>query len=149
MRVFENVETVVVVSEEKGIICNKCGKVSAPYSDTMHQIDIRVGQYGNWKFDLCEECLFGVVKEFQTVPQNFMSDPSVIAPFDTDHDLHQQLFENWKITNEWDCGDTNYYKNYYNEYEDDFDINSPSEYEPETDEFIEEFYNEKTLKRIK
>ena len=134
MKVFENIETVVIVQEEKGIICNRCGKVTLPYDEMMQSINLPFGQYGNWKFDLCSECLFNFIKEFQIVPENFTPIPANVASLD--HDLHQELFNEWKNTNEWKWEEEDPYKDYYsNEL-------MPNELKSELDEEIEAFYRE-------
>jgi len=128
MRIIENVETIVTVQDLKGIVCNKCGDVfnlenidSCP----IQQINLYFGyesKFDNqkWGIDLCENCLLDIIKSFKIVPDNFMSDPSYTSSFDTDAVLHQDLFENWKSTNEWNCEDENPYKNYFIE---DFEPN--------------------------
>lgn len=75
MRIVESVETVVVVQELKGIVCNCCGKTSEPhYIDSTQQFRLGFG-YGSkydcetWEFDLCEECLEKFVRGFKVTPQ--------------------------------------------------------------------------------
>lgn len=115
MRFYSNEEKVVVVSELKGIQCHRCGNIFNPYDESIIPVDISCGQFGNWKQDLCQECLFKIVKEFMIVPEGFMKDPSCDAEYDTNYDLRQQLFDEWKETGEWNYSE-NPYADYYPQY---------------------------------
>lgn len=114
MRISEARETVVVVYDLKGTLCNKCGKVFEAYDDSVKQFDLPMG-YEIFKFDLCYDCIMDIIKTFKIVPTGFKSDPSYTSSYDLDHELHQELFETWKISNEWpDDKDEN---PYWEEYE--------------------------------
>ena len=121
MRVTENVEQVVVIQELKGIQCNKCGKSFQPsYANSIQQIDLSFGYSSEfdgqrWSLDLCEHCLLDIIKGCKVVPEGFMIDPSYLSPSDGDHDLHQQNFEDWKISGEWKDDAINPYEGYVHE----------------------------------
>ena len=52
------------------------------------------------------------MKEFLVVPDNFMGEKAYVPAFISDHELHQSLFDEWKISGEWNYDD-NPWKNYY------------------------------------
>lgn len=121
MRFFVNEKKLVVVSELKGIQCNKCGCIFEPnYEDRVQRFDNILFGYGSeyvnqkpWGFELCEECLLEFIKEFKIVPENFMSSASLISVCDSDSELHQKAFDHWKETDEWDYDDENPYGDHY------------------------------------
>lgn len=128
MRIVENVKTVVVIPELKGIICNCCGECFGPnYTNTTQQFNLNFGygsKYGNqkpWEFEMCEMCIIKLIKGFKHVPENFMSEKSIISACDTDSELHQRVFEEWQETGEWNWEDEDPYKEYYQEDENEED----------------------------
>lgn len=80
-------------------ICNKCG--CSIYYTT--EIDIKFS-YGShfdletWNIELCDSCLEDIVKTFNIVPNGFMTDKYIPIS----KEKHQRLFDEWKITDEWD-----------------------------------------------
>ncbi|WP_137743412.1 hypothetical protein [Robertmurraya siralis] len=90
-------------------ICNMCGKENifeenddSLNDDTQH-IELHFG-YGSkfdmerWSFDLCDDCLIEIVKQFKYVPEGFYEDSSLnLTP-----EEHQKIFDNWKETGEWE-----------------------------------------------
>ena len=123
MRVFNNVETKVIIQETVGIICNKCGEVFTPSpSDGVQKFKVTFGEGSrfdsDWHLDICDNCVSDIVKTFKVVPDGFMSESQFyVSSFDLDHDLHQRLFDEWKETGEWNC-DENPWTNEENTYED-------------------------------
>jgi hypothetical protein len=121
MRITESVEKITFVDELKEIQCNCCGKTFEPNNNEFHsmqQINLSFGyesQFDNqkWDIDLCEVCLLKIIKGFKHVPDKFMSDPYHISSFDSDSVLHQQLFDEWKVNQEWNYEDENPYEEYY------------------------------------
>ena len=63
--------------------CNRCGKLEQNADsfteNGFHNFGVNFG-YGSkydtdqWEFDLCEDCLFEVVKDFKVAPSGFMID---------------------------------------------------------------------------
>ena len=83
------------------IICNKCGadipnSVSGGY-------DVGFG-YGSehdgerWSFELCEDCLLGLISTFKHIPDGFYGNPYIQL---SDNE-GQIVFEEWKKTGEFD-----------------------------------------------
>ena len=108
MRITSARETIVIVDDLEGLVCNCCGKLFKPeQSDLVQHFDLHFGYHskfdnkGNWKGEICENCYVAFIKTFKIVPENFMSDPDYISDYDKDHNLHQELFDNWKETDEW------------------------------------------------
>lgn len=132
MRYFEKVEKTEIVSELRGIQCNKCGEIFQPnYGNATQQLAINVGYNSifpsSFKFDLCEECLSKIIKEFLIVPDNFMNCDPYDQGFVPDNMLHQQQFDLWKLNGEWPNSEDdicegqkedNYDEYYYESYED-------------------------------
>ena len=116
MRIFENVETIVVVSELKGVLCNKCGEVFSSHDDKIQSVNTPLGEYGDCKFEMCDKCILKMIKGFAIVPTNFKSNPNYTSSFDLDHTLHQKLFKQWQETNVWNC-DENPWRDYYENYD--------------------------------
>ena len=116
--------------------CHKCGIwFESNHNDTTQSFHIEFNQASKyeypWDVTLCETCLEKIVKEFLIVPDNFMGEKAYVPAFISDHELHQSLFDEWKLTNEWNYDD-NPWKNYCG------DGNSNQEFE-EYEEYIEEY----------
>ncbi|WP_340032587.1 hypothetical protein NSQ20_12035 [Paenibacillus sp. FSL K6-1122] len=102
----------VVVSES--VRCNRCGEqYENVYCDSERFIgnwDAMIQSfkfafgYGSkfdgeyWEFDLCEICLESIFKDFKYVPNGFRSDEYI----QLDDERHQAVFDNWKVTGEWE-----------------------------------------------
>jgi len=140
MRIINKVEKIVTKNELVGIICNKCGNLFSPHDDKIQPLNTPLGDYGDCKFELCDDCSLEIIKTFAIVPENFMSDSNFISSFDLDHELHQQLFDEWKSSGKWNC-DENPWRDYYNE------DNSSQEYE-EYEEYYEGNKNIETRKPL-
>lgn len=117
MRITKKVE--ILADEIVGIQCNKCGNWFEPnYTNTTQSFNTEFGEGSkyetSWDFEMCESCLENLVKTFKVVPSGFMGERSYVPAFITDHDLHQELFEEWKISGEWNYDD-NPYKEFYKE----------------------------------
>ena len=141
MIITEDVIVETIVKNVVGIQCNKCGGIFEPScADTTQQFNTSIGYTSKYpssfKFDLCEECLTSIIKEFLVVPENFMNQSAYTPAFITDHNLHQSLFDEWKITNEWTFDD-NPYKN---------DIDESYQEDSTYEEYYEEFENIQTCK---
>lgn len=52
----------------------------------------------SWNFDICEECLVNMVKQFNYVPYGFMEDNYTTLS----REEHQKVFENWKENGQWE-----------------------------------------------
>lgn len=148
MRFYANEQKVVTVSELKGIQCNGCGEYFDPRDDNILPFDVPQGLYERCGYDLCPTCHLNVIKTFKIVPSGFKIDPYCPSSFDRDPEYHQELFDIWKETGEWRDSGENIYEDYIIENvscdkDEDLQINN------ETDEFIEDYFTEKTLKRIK
>ena len=84
------------------MFCNKCGK-RVDDSSRIQSISLDFG-YGsdfdndNWSFELCEDCLLCMVKEFKFIPDGFCDVELRFAP----DEKKQELFEGWKETGEWE-----------------------------------------------
>lgn len=103
------------VTETKQIghtsICNRCGKRNEIIQDKHYdwEDDIKNFSIGfgyeskfdgeNWRFDLCEDCLVSIIKEFKYVPEGFKEDRynSFSSP-----EEHQKVFDHWKETGNWE-----------------------------------------------
>jgi len=125
------------VDEVVATQCHKCGIwYESNHNDTTQSFHIEFNQASKydfpWDVTLCETCLEKIVKEFLIVPDNFMGEKAYVPAFISDHALHQSLFDEWKLTNEWNYDD-NPWKSYYG------DCNSNQEFE-EYEEYEE--YNE-------
>lgn len=148
MRFYANEKKVVTVSELKGIQCNKCGNIFEPnYGDSSQQFEALVGYNSNFnsnfKFDLCEKCLLEFVMQFEIVPDNFMC--GYTTQYKEDSNLHQEKFNNWKTTGEWDDTNDNPQIEYINpdiSYDNEFDFN-------ESDQYIDDFYNNQNMDTLK
>lgn len=125
MKIVENVEQVVTVEIPKGTICNHCGETFEPYDSKIKSFSSDLEESQSVSAELCEVCLIHIIKGFKIVPTGFMSHlPYYASAYDIDHELHQKLFEEWKISNVWNWPDENPYKEYMpvedEEYENDF-----------------------------
>lgn len=146
MRYYETVEKVVKVKEPRSIQCNECGEFFEPsYADSTQQFNLRFGygsKFGNqkpWIFEMCESCILKLIKGFKVVPENFMSDASIISACDNNHELHQMVFEQWQQTGEWNWEDEDPYKDFYAE---------ESKTNEDFDEEIEVFYREQSTTNL-
>lgn len=92
------------------VICNKCGKEIITNDNNYDDINLfhefAVGfNYGSkfdmerWKFDLCEDCVLEIIRQFKFVPEGFLS--YGIQPKNP-----QKSFEIWKKTGKIDKGYT-------------------------------------------
>ena len=113
----KTISNTVEVTETKEVIvaklvqCNRCEKKYETITDDewsnwdseMQSFSCGFG-YGSkydsekWSFDLCEECLVAIFKEFKIVPEGFRCDEYT----DLSAERHQKVFENWKQTGEWE-----------------------------------------------
>lgn len=90
--------------------CNNCGKgvniksdTSEEWTDDIKNFHVDFGYESHfdgekWSFDLCEECLVNLIKQFKHVPDGFKLD----GYSDLSQEQHQQLFEDWKVDGTWD-----------------------------------------------
>ena len=136
MRIYENIETLVVVSELKGVICNKCGEVFSSHDDKIQPFNTPLGDYGDCKYEICDACSLEFIRSFKIVPDNFGSDPNFTSSFDIDHELHQRLFEEWKSSNVWNCNE-NPYRDHYSEDNSYQEFESYDEYYEEISDAVE------------
>lgn len=80
-------------------ICNKCG-LEVLYTNP---IDFKFN-YGShfdlerWRFNLCDDCIEDIIRTFNVAPHGFMVDKYIPIS----EEKHKKLFEEWKITDEWD-----------------------------------------------
>jgi hypothetical protein len=97
------------------VTCNRCGKghktqysersggISSSHNNPnmQHQeISLSFSPHSmfstqKWKFDLCEECLLSIIRDFKLVPEGFME---TALP----NRFPQLQFDNWKQTGKWD-----------------------------------------------
>lgn len=104
-------ETVSVEKETAYIhTCNCCGKSVKvrpnsrdEWNDDIKEFYVDFGYESHhdgekWSFDLCEECLINIVKQFKYVPYGFMEDNYTTLS----REEHQKVFENWKETGQWE-----------------------------------------------
>jgi|GEM_PF-2621711 len=86
------------------VICNKCGKsIKRSYDEDFKTINLDFGYESSfdgetWSFDLCDDCLEEMIKTFKYPPSGFKIDNHLLL----DDDMHQRVFEDWKITGEWE-----------------------------------------------
>jgi len=126
-KVIKEVDEVVATQ------CHKCGIwFESNINDTTQSFNIEFNQASKyeypWGVTLCETCLEKIVKEFLIVPDNFMGEKSHVPAFISDHELHQNLFDEWKISGEWNY-DENPWKSYYSSDNANQDNESCEEYE--------------------
>lgn len=112
MRTMESLPVTTYQEFVSEITCNRCGrKHEFPTStesmydepkelDQNHEISLSFRPLSmfssqHWKFDLCEECLLTIIRDFTLVPDGFMQ----TALPSTDP---QAQFNNWKNTGKWD-----------------------------------------------
>jgi len=136
MIITESVEITRTEQIVVGKLCNKCGNVFSSYAENIKTSNTDLGEYGNCKSEICDDCWIKFIKTFSIVPSGFKSNPQFTSSFDLDHDLHQKLFVEWQETNVWNC-DENPWRDYYSE---DNSIQEFEEYEEYTEEY-EEFYD--------
>jgi hypothetical protein len=109
MRYYEKVQKTVEQSNLKGIQCNRCEEIFEPYDELIQPFDLPLhNEYGQINFDLCNKCLLEIIKELKIVPNGFKSDSGFTSSFDLDHELHQQLFDEWKETGIWNNDENPY-----------------------------------------
>ena len=131
MRISENVEQTVTVSIPRGTICNRCGEPYSPYDENIHPFNSSLGYSENVGSDLCETCITNIIKTFKIVPTGFMSNlPCYESTYDTDHELHQRLFDEWKLTGIWNWPDENPYKEYMPNKEDTYEDDNTLQTDP-------------------
>ncbi|MDT9027877.1 hypothetical protein [Rossellomorea yichunensis] len=85
MRKFEQIKKTVENFELTSVTCNKCGNQHIFHGeehergwqgDTFQSFELHFG-YGskfddeNWKFDLCEDCLTGLINSFVYKPDGY------------------------------------------------------------------------------
>lgn len=100
------------VKKQVGYIstCNKCGKEVkvdhekvCEWEDDIKGFSLSFGYESSfdgerWSFDLCEDCLVNIIKEFKYVPDGFKKDQ-----YDNfTQEEHQKIFDYWKETGEWE-----------------------------------------------
>jgi len=119
-----------------GKLCNKCGNVFSSHAENIKTSVTDLGEYGNCKSEICDDCWIEFIRTFSIVPLGFKSNPQFTSSFDLDHDLHQKLFIEWQETNVWNC-DENPWKDYYSE----DNLNQGFEEYEEYNEEYEEFYD--------
>jgi hypothetical protein len=90
--------------------CNKCGKrneinhnIHNGWEDDIKEFYVSFGYESSfdgekWSFDLCEDCLVGIIKGFKYVPDGFKDDDYNTLT----KEEHQKVFENWKLTGKWE-----------------------------------------------
>ena len=116
-----------------GKLCNKCGNVFSSYAENIKTSNTDLGEYGNCKSEICDSCNLEFIKSFAIVPTGFKSSPHFTSSFDLDHELHQKLFDEWKISGIWNCNEDPW-KEYYS-----FDnFNQDDESYEEYEEYNEE-----------
>jgi hypothetical protein len=97
MRYYEKVKKTIEENEPRGIQCNKCGEFFDPSDENIEQVNTTSGKY-----DVCKTCQTKIFKGFAIVPEGFMSTtPFYISAYELDHELHQKLFDEWKLTGIW------------------------------------------------
>jgi len=116
-----------------GKLCNKCGNVFSSYAENIKTSNTDLGEYGNCKSEICDDCWIKFIRTFSIVPSGFKSNPQFTSSFDLDHDLHQKLFIEWQETNVWNCDD-NPWRDYYSEDNLDQEFESYEEYEEYNEE---------------
>lgn len=108
------------ITKHESITCNKCGKErvrdfnSGRFEDQDDELWRNDYQsfgcsfgYGSrhdmerWSFDLCEECLVEIIKDFKHVPKGFMLDSSWYI-IENESIEHQKLFDDWKVNGIWE-----------------------------------------------
>lgn len=107
MRRVEEKQVISVERQVTSVTCNRCGRTFTPTADqpwwdaAVHEIRVSFG-YGSrhdgetWLFDLCEECLLTIIREFRIVPDGFFGNRCA------ELERRQAAFEQWKETGEWD-----------------------------------------------
>jgi len=116
MLIVKTVETIVYEQQIVGSLCNKCGNVFGPHDETIKPSNANLGEYGNSKYEICDECHLKFIKSFLIVPTGFMSSPFFTSSFDLDHELHQRLFDEWRQTGVWNW-DEDPWRDYYSDNE--------------------------------
>jgi len=136
------------VDEVVATQCHKCGIwFESDNNDTTQSFHIDFSPASKydfpWDVTLCETCLEKIVKEFLIVPDNFMGEKAYVPTFISDHALHQNLFDEWKISGEWNYDD-NPWKNYYGDGSQQ-ELESYEEYEECNEEISDAIEDRKPL----
>jgi len=136
MIITESVEVTRTEQIVVGKLCNKCGNVFSSYAENIKTSNTDLGEYGNCKSEICDDCNLEFIKSFAIVPIGFKSSPHFTSSFDLDHELHQKLFDEWKISGIWNC-DENPWQDYYSEDNSDQESEIYEEYNKEISDAIE------------
>ena len=144
MIITESVEVTRTEQIVVGKLCNKCGNVFSSYAENIKTSNTDLGEYGNCKSEICDDCWIKFIRTFSIVPSGFKSNPQFTSSFDLDHDLHQKLFVEWQETNTWNC-DENPWKNYYGDGNSGEDNESYEEYEEYNEEISDAIEDRKPL----
>jgi len=128
MIITKSIEVLEVKQIVVGKQCNKCGSIFSPYAEDIQPSNTDLGEYGNCKSEICNNCWLEFIRSFAIVPTGFKSSPHFTSSFDLDPELHQNLFDEWKATNVWNC-DENPWKDFYSEDDSDQEFESYEEYE--------------------
>ena len=137
------------VDEVVATQCHKCGIwYESNHNDTTQSFHIEFNQASKyeypWDVTLCETCLEKIVKEFLVVPDNFMGEKAYVPAFISDHELHQSLFDEWKISGEWNYDDDPW-KSYYGDGNSNQELESYEEYEEYNEEISDAIEDRKPL----
>lgn len=125
MRIIENKEIMQTIEILTEVRCNCCGEnIQFEKLGLVQQLNLSFeygSEYENQKLqiDMCEDCLTSLMKTFKIVPSGFMGESAYIPKFITDHKLHQELFEEWQRTGEWNYDDNPYNCDYDENYLED------------------------------
>jgi len=141
MIITESVEITRTEQVIVGRLCNKCGNVFSSHAENIKTSNTDLGEYGNCKSEICDDCWIEFIKTFSIVPSGFKSNPQFTSSFDLDHDLHQKLFVEWQETNVWNC-DENPWRDYYENYD---ELISEEESYEEYEEFYDAIEDRKPL----
>jgi len=144
MIITESVEITRTEQIVVGKLCNKCGNVFSSHAENIKTSNTDLGEYGNCKSEICDSCNLEFIKSFVIVPTGFKSSPHFTSSFDLDHELHQKLFDEWKISGIWNC-DENPWRDFYNEDNFDQGFESYEEYNEEYEEFYDAIEDRKPL----
>lgn len=105
MREYETKEVLKQEEYVTKIICNRCNNEGQPteFEDEIKNISINFSYESphdgqTWHFDLCEECIVDIVKQFKHVPEGFKDNHYEVFT----RKQHQYIFDKWKLTGEWE-----------------------------------------------
>jgi len=144
MIITESVEITRTEQVIVGRLCNKCGNVFSSHAENIKTSNTDLGEYGNCKSEICDDCWIKFIRTFSIVPSGFKSNPQFTSSFDLDHDLHQKLFVEWQETNVWNC-DENPWRDYYSNGNSDQEFEEYEEYNEEYEEFYDAVEDRKPL----